>query len=635
MDFKPFYELKERLEHAAISGTRLIAEDFRLKRAIEALAPLASAGPVFAKINAASCDLLVAPAGDRAAKLLDVLSLVDAVAYTLGATGVQGELSPLTGGSGSYVHASYSQLQPLIIALSGTGSGRMAIITDYFDNHPEYFGDFRVLPNVISALGGNYSEVSDLAEQILIKYGSSVVPLLKEDFKPDGKKEMVRRVRIIARLSGANENEWFKEVLPYSKKNVREMLIYALGLSHDNTQILLDLCRSERGSMKNAALRSLACMETEESRAYWEEEIKKNPSAVWILEGVNSQLASDLAAKSLCLNMESLLSDTGEFDEQHYNTLRHYISAAYGKYSDRMRELWFWISEHMEQLNKFTQPKNSSASGYTVAGLLQKCINDTVPYNPCTEVFSLVRELGKQNPKWFLGAEFLADLVELEPEEVYEKYSKYLLDRNTALEKQHVQIIQNLFMITYKEGGYGINFRKNNILNGEYVNMRTPICGFDPRWASLITDMSIYTDIKVSVLYNVLETHDLELAIDSMVQNLIDPNSSECCTAIGKYIYNRAHKTGHIYSYMDSLILCGRTNLRGLLAHSVKKSGEASWYSVRNTLETMPISSSEKAAELKEIDSMVKSKNVNVKFGRWPDDEIKTLIAKWEADTDN
>ena len=40
MDITPIYELRDRLRTAMIAGTNLLAEDFRLKRAVEAMAPL-------------------------------------------------------------------------------------------------------------------------------------------------------------------------------------------------------------------------------------------------------------------------------------------------------------------------------------------------------------------------------------------------------------------------------------------------------------------------------------------------------------------------------------------------------------------------------------------------------------------
>ena len=50
MNLTALYELKEQLETAAVSGCRLMKEDFRLKRAIEQMKPLAAAAPVFQKI---------------------------------------------------------------------------------------------------------------------------------------------------------------------------------------------------------------------------------------------------------------------------------------------------------------------------------------------------------------------------------------------------------------------------------------------------------------------------------------------------------------------------------------------------------------------------------------------------------
>ena len=52
MNLQPLFDLKDRLEHAAVAGTGLLDEDFRLKRAGESLTPLAAASPVFGKITA-------------------------------------------------------------------------------------------------------------------------------------------------------------------------------------------------------------------------------------------------------------------------------------------------------------------------------------------------------------------------------------------------------------------------------------------------------------------------------------------------------------------------------------------------------------------------------------------------------
>lgn len=47
MDIIPIYELQSRLRAATIAGARLLPEDFRLRRAAEAVRPLAGASLVW------------------------------------------------------------------------------------------------------------------------------------------------------------------------------------------------------------------------------------------------------------------------------------------------------------------------------------------------------------------------------------------------------------------------------------------------------------------------------------------------------------------------------------------------------------------------------------------------------------
>ncbi len=92
MDTTPIYELRERLRAAAMAGTSLLAEDFRLRRACEMFKPLAAASPVFAKIGQLTEQLLSPDISHPQGALLDAVSLTDAVICTLGAVDVAGEI---------------------------------------------------------------------------------------------------------------------------------------------------------------------------------------------------------------------------------------------------------------------------------------------------------------------------------------------------------------------------------------------------------------------------------------------------------------------------------------------------------------------------------------------------------------
>ena len=127
MDTKPIYELRARLRAAAIAGASLLAEDFRLKRAAEAIKPLEASSPVFAKIGQMVNQLLSPDNANPTSTLLESITLVDAVICTLGNVDVKGEIESLEVPKNNeefVVNAPYSVLNNRTDALTTTGSGQ-------------------------------------------------------------------------------------------------------------------------------------------------------------------------------------------------------------------------------------------------------------------------------------------------------------------------------------------------------------------------------------------------------------------------------------------------------------------------------------------------------------------------------
>src|SRR5215471_11650178 len=85
-------ESAKEVRRLAIAGSPLAVGDFRLKKLI---APLESAGakaPVFAQVAKAISDLVNGKEADSAANLLSLSTLLNAILYTQGQTGAEGEL---------------------------------------------------------------------------------------------------------------------------------------------------------------------------------------------------------------------------------------------------------------------------------------------------------------------------------------------------------------------------------------------------------------------------------------------------------------------------------------------------------------------------------------------------------------
>ena len=146
MDLTALYELRERLRAGAIAGAALAAEDFRLRRALEGLAPLEKASPVFAKIGALTRSVLDPGCQDRAGALLDAVTLCDSVLCTQGAVAVPGELSPLPvrRKGRAYTNAPYSVVAPLVTALTTKGSGHFNLVQETIDANAGVLRDYRV-----------------------------------------------------------------------------------------------------------------------------------------------------------------------------------------------------------------------------------------------------------------------------------------------------------------------------------------------------------------------------------------------------------------------------------------------------------------------------------------------------------
>lgn len=641
MNLQALYDLKERLEHAAIAGTSLLQEDFRLRRALEALAPLAKANPVFAKISGGTIALLNAPEAERGSKLLDVLSLVDAVVYTQGITNISGEMIPADRGTGRYVQASYGQLQPLLTALKGSGSGRTSLIREYWMQHPDYFSDFRVLPAVVGALGDNYGELADMIAEILMKQGASVIPLLKENFDPAGKSEMARRVRLVAKLAGEKENDWYISSLHDSKKDVREAVIQALSLSNVNNQLLLDLCQTEKGKVREAAMRSLAAMDTEEAAAFWNKETQKKRSAVSCLRGVGTVLAADITAGVLQTFLKEILAEKQKvYDQADLEQITMLTASICGKYSARVNSLWHWIAENIDQFAEIVPEQNVRSCDFSMAEHLQQTLMQTILWNSDPEVLKLARELGEQNREWFLGCRMMADMAEVSAQELFERYAPYIVQtgllkrENDEQRNDRIQIMRALSAVRWSKDlhSYAVVFPRWDSLTGSSVTSARKLDGVDPGWMTVLTDSKINTEGAVFNLSLSGHYRKVEPAIDWLISWLIDGDNPQICDLAGSWLYQWTKSTGKFGYHFSDLQLCGWKNWKGLLLHCVRKQGEVSYYGIMEWIQRLPVANAEKAEELRQLDLLVQRKEVSVKHGHWPQTLVASQIAMLESD---
>jgi len=560
---QPLYDVKERLEYAAIAGTGLLGEDFRLQRAAESLKPLASASPVFGKISAGLDKLLAAPAEARAGLLLDTLALVDAVAYTQGRSGMEGELAPLPAGVGTCQQISYGQMHPLLTALTTAGGGRMEVIQSAWENHPAFFSDFRVMPAVVSGLGDSYGEIADLNAKILKGMGPSAVPLLKKDFDPAGKKEMVRRVEVIAAVEGPAATPWLRKVLPEAKKEVRAAVLLALGNDPDNTALLLSLARTERSGNRDAVLAALAKQDGDAVRAFWTEELKKNSGSVSFLRDTDADWAGALLASGLREQLEGMLAKGGRVPEEEQSALSQWCQAVGKKTSPEMLSFWRWADGHMEAFDGFANGKgNPVFVGVRLTDTLRECLHLTGP-GPLRE---LCLELFDQRPSMtrYLHISFQAALLTRPAAEVYEKFSPYVPTKRPLVDAERKNTRSNVLLRALGEVWWDPKQGRHVVSGGQPT--AEPL---DRRWIGRLTQ-AVYSDLAGKLPSPFSYYWEDVGAFDLTLMRLVDPTVEEHRKLLIPYLRRRMEETGQVFTYSRWLFELGGSP-KGLLGKPMAK----------------------------------------------------------------
>jgi HEAT repeat protein len=256
----------DEVRRLAIAGSVVAPGDFRLQKLLPQLEQAGRKAPVFAKVGEAVKRLVESNEKTSAASLLELNSLVNAILYTQGETGMAGEMVPLkTIAIGRpKTQASARTLKPLQDALTTTGPGRLEIIRDAYERGA--FHDFRLIAPALVALDDTYAEIADfVADKILPMYGPAIVPELQAKFDPKGRGGHVRRLLLMHRLDPASARPYVQRSLDEGSPEVRVAAIGCLGDSPDDLPFLLEQAKSRSKEVRTAALKALGKCSADEA----------------------------------------------------------------------------------------------------------------------------------------------------------------------------------------------------------------------------------------------------------------------------------------------------------------------------------------------------------------------------------
>ena len=264
MSIAVLIQVYDETRRLAIAGSVVAGGDFRLKKLIAPLEQAGAKAPVFVKAAEATKTLIGSNENSSAPALLDVCTLVSAVLYTQGETGLAGELSPLetTDFGPQTTQASARVLKPLLEALSTTGSGRLEIIRDSHERNA--FRDLRLVKPALRALDDIYPEIADfIADKVLPLYGKAILPELQSKYDLKGKGGHVRRLGLMHKLDPAGTRELVKQALDGGSKEVRIAAIECLGAEPEDLAFLLEQSAAKAKEVRGAALKALAKLDAD------------------------------------------------------------------------------------------------------------------------------------------------------------------------------------------------------------------------------------------------------------------------------------------------------------------------------------------------------------------------------------
>ncbi len=621
MNLDVVYELRERLETAAVAGVNLIMEDFRLKRAVQQVEPFAKASPVFQKIYGMAGKLLTPECEDRAGVLLDTLGLLDAVLCTQGTTGAQGEIQePETFGleGNVYQSVSYGRLAAVLEAFRGTGGGRYAVIRDAYEEDPQVFDDYRMKYWMVRALGDSYGELAEMVAKWLAKDGDPVIPLLKKGFVPDGKREMARRVEIIEQIAGSRENEFYRYAAREGGKEIKEAALLALRHDLSNVDLLLDCQKSEKGKCKEAAMRALSYMDGEETARFWTARMEKRPEETAEYLGPSDRdWAGDLIADALEDWIAAGIPEIdfkeeqvkGKETKEERAKERAKAKEEHENYKRRLKLLWNAAAgKHSEKICGCYEKVYQIMPKEVPSVLSQSVIRSCDP-----SLCALAEEMYERHGDEFLEPVFLASVLTASAEETYERFHEFLkpdgiLRKLTGKKQDATGVLYGFAKIVYdeEEEKYGITLEEmNSPVRQRQVNRWIP-GGIDLRWYPLLLNYPGRFASGRRNSYSMYRNY-----YDWMVAKLYRPDVEELQEPYGKFFYEGALRLTPTTDGIQMMKRCGWKNYTGLLAACVTDGSSIPSYLIRSLLSEIPMTNEELAGELDQMIQQRKGKVTN------------------------
>ena len=582
MNLQALYELRERLKNIVIAGTSLIADDFRLKKAIENFEPLSKAAPVFKQIY----ELANRITSKEPDLLLDCLVLIDAVICTQAKTEKCEDAKVLTNQAdfSEYKNISYKRLYPVLNALETKGSGRYEILHETYKRQPTIFEDYRIKQKLVLALGDSYSEIADMVKDWLSKEDKSIIPLLMENFDPKGGKEMARRIEVIIKVAKTDLNDFYLDMTKEGNADIKVLAIKALSENPSNEEYLKGLLNTEKGKVKEEVYTALAKFDSVDIVEVWSKAFKKNvvkmanllPFKIkdWMSNIIYRELVN-LKEDYFKISSDNTL--TKEDKKKKLEEIRNKLIAILANTTNTDNEDIISILGDLVQI----EPE------YALISLKNICLS-----TKSEKAIKLAKDLfDKYENEDFLGTAFAAYVISEPKEKVFDRFSRYLSQKplkslTDKERKMQKAFFNSLWWVSVKDNKYCYRLT--------YTNNEKEECAFKDNLDSRFITYIINTEMEIDSRaygYYIYMSNTKESLLSSLV---IDDEKIK--KEIGNYTYDRVRKQLLTQGEVNLLKLCDWKEYDDILKGTVDIANQSkknfSYYEllrIENSLKELPV----------------------------------------------
>jgi hypothetical protein len=480
-------ESAKEVRRLSIAGSNLAVGDFRLKKLVVPLEQAGAKVPVFAQVAKAINDLVNGKEAESAANLLSLSTLINAILYTQGQTGTEGDYCDLESyfAKSCDTKTSARVLKPLVQALTSTGSGRFETVKSALERGA--FKDLRLIEPSIRALDDVYPELADLVmAEILPAYGSGIAPLLKVKLDLKGKKCDARRLQVLHQLDPNGTVELCKTALEEGSPEVKAAAIACLGKHEDCLPLVLEQTNAKNKVLRAAALEALAEHDRPEVTKIFTDLIKGK--ALDILAGPFRALRNRQVLKSLLEEGQRVFETVLKGDEDLRGRFLEVLACLNERKDPEVEEFLLACMKESDKLLKL-KSKKAAVGGDDIVDRLVTLLYDIGSSRALEAI------LAKQNvlPAASFTQVIYSALRTWTPARVFEEFSPLLTEKKGAAKAknemlQHVIRVARSGFVGDAEDYYVIDETdpESNLFNS---------VKWDPRW----TDAAIKADLPVIV----------------------------------------------------------------------------------------------------------------------------------------